>query len=370
MVIVAPSAANPDVVPLGSKRWQIDAEESEVATHLGRESLKLKGGVALVGDADFTDGIIEFDIAASGERGFMGVVWRAQDAKNYEHFYIRPHLSGMPDACQYTPVFNGVSGWQLYHGAGYNASVDYVVDRWMPVKIVVSGRRADVYVNDMVTPLFAIDELARGEGTGTVGLLVSDFAPGYFSRFRFERMGEAPLRAAAADEASPPSSGDAVNAAEGTVREWLVSSAVDERSLDGVTVLDETRKRALTWTRLSSEPAGAVNIARAHGRSDDRNTAFVKLVVNSERAQGKLLRFGYSDRARVYLNDRLLYVGDNSYQSRDYRFLGTIGLFDGLLLPLDEGRNELWIAVSEDFGGWGVIASFPDMGEIDLGLAE
>jgi len=37
----------------------------------------------------------------------------------FEHFYIRPHQSGNPDANQYTPVFNGVSAWQLYHGALY-----------------------------------------------------------------------------------------------------------------------------------------------------------------------------------------------------------------------------------------------------------
>lgn len=33
--------------------------------------------------------------------------------------------------------------------------------------------------------------------------------------------------------------------------------------------------------------------------------------------------FGCSDRAKVYLNGRLLYAGDNGYASRDYRHLGT-----------------------------------------------
>ncbi|MCH8059016.1 MAG: hypothetical protein IIA11_01020 [Proteobacteria bacterium] len=49
----------------------------------------------------------------------------------------------------------------------------------------------------------------------------------------------------------------------------------------------------------------------------------------------------------------LLYSkGNNAYQSRDYRYLGTIGLFDAIMLPLAVGDNELWIAVSEAFGGW------------------
>ena len=49
--------------------------------------------------------------------------------------------------------------------------------------------------------------------------------------------------------------------------------------------------------------------------------------------------------------------GDNGYRSRDYRYLGTIGFFDSVTLPLKEGRNEVVIAVSESFGGWGLQAS-------------
>jgi len=66
--------------------------------------------------------------------------------------------------------------------------------------------------------------------------------------------------------------------------------------------------------------------------------------------------FGYSDRVRVYLNGQLIYAGNNGYGSRDYRYLGTIGYFDQLRLPLRAGFNELWFAVSESFGGWGIMA--------------
>jgi hypothetical protein len=55
-----------------------------------------------------------------------------------------------------------------------------------------------------------------------------------------------------------------------------------------------------------------------------------------------------------------LYRGDDSYRSRDYRFLGSIGWFDTVYLPLHAGQNELVLAISESFGGWGVQARFPD----------
>ena len=63
---------------------------------------------------------------------------------------------------------------------------------------------------------------------------------------------------------------------------------------------------------------------------------------------------------RVYLNGKLIYTGNNTYMSRDYRYLGTIGLFDSVLLRLQPGTNELWIAVTEAFGGWGVMGRLSD----------
>jgi hypothetical protein len=47
--------------------------------------------------------------------------------------------------------------------------------------------------------------------------------------------------------------------------------------------------------------------------------------------------------------------------TRDYRYLGSIGLFDSVVLPLEAGENEIWIAVSEAFGGWGVMARITDL---------
>ena len=70
------------------------------------------------------------------------------------------------------------------------------------------------------------------------------------------------------------------------------------------------------------------------------------------------MHLGFSDRAVVYLNGRALYRGDDTYRSRDYRFLGSIGWYDTVYLPLVEGANDLLIAVSESFGGWGIQARF------------
>ncbi|HYG79310.1 MAG TPA: hypothetical protein VD861_02925, partial [Pyrinomonadaceae bacterium] len=112
---------------------------------------------------------------------------------------------------------------------------------------------------------------------------------------------------------------------------------------------------------LGVEENGAANLARLQGAAEGRDTVFARLVIQSDREQVKKIRFGFSDEVKVYFNDRLLYGGSDIYQSRDYRFLGTIGLYDELYLPLGRGENELWLAVTENFGGWGVTAQFEDM---------
>lgn len=52
--------------------------------------------------------------------------------------------------------------------------------------------------------------------------------------------------------------------------------------------------------------------------------------------------------------------------SRDYRFLGTVGYFDEVYVDLKKGKNELWIAVSETFGGWGVKAQLENMDGLEV----
>ena len=96
-------------------------------------------------------------------------------------------------------------------------------------------------------------------------------------------------------------------------------------------------------------------------------TVLARATIVSPRDQTRRLEFGFSDRVRVYLNGRPLYGGADSYGSRDYRFLGSIGWFDAVYLPLETGPNELVLAVSEDFGfGWGIQARLDSLDGLTL----
>jgi len=344
-------------VPFDSGAWEIHAGESRVEEHLGRRSLYLKGGIATVAGQSFADGALAVDIAFSGERGFMGAIWRVADTGNYEELYLRPHQSGNPDATQYTPVFNGVSGWQLYHGERYGVPAVYRPGAWVRLEVVFAGPRAEIYLGDGLggaeTPLLAIDELKRGVAPGGVGVSALDFAPAHFSNFSFTAA-PVPLRRPA-PAASPP------DAPAGVVRGWWVSDAFRESRLGERLELDPGDLAARTWSRLEAEPAGLANLAKVQGIVLGRNTVLARTVVVAERDGVRRLDFGFSDRVRVFLNRRLLYRGDDAQASRDYRFLGSIGYFDALYLPLVRGENEVILAVSEDNrGGWGVQARFVD----------
>jgi len=59
------------------------------------------------------------------------------------------------------------------------------------------------------------------------------------------------------------------------------------------------------------------------GLGEGRDTVYARVIITSDREQMKMLRFGFSDRVKVYFNDQLIFGGNDVYGSRDYRFLGT-----------------------------------------------
>jgi hypothetical protein len=333
-------------VAFDAELWNWDGAEPTPAEYRGRPCIRLESSTATLADIELVDGAIELDLAVTPERGFHGVVWRVRDDENFESFFVRPHQTGNDDAVQYTPVFNGISSWQLYHGPGFWSPVAFPLGDWFTIRVAFGGERAEIFVGDLDEP--ALAAALRGPVVqGRVGLFVGGPAV-YVARFAYSD--EVSFRAAPPQPVAPVA---------GAVPAWLVSDAFPETEPP----LDLSGR---TWTRLDAEPSGLADLARVNGIRDGRNTVFARATIRSAHAGTRRLDFGFSDRAVVYLNGRALYRGDDTYRSRDYRFLGSIGYWDSLYLPLEEGENELVVAVSEDFGGWGVQARFPDAAGLTL----
>jgi glyoxylase-like metal-dependent hydrolase (beta-lactamase superfamily II) len=346
-----------EVVSLDDERWSIEAQESERVNYLGQDALRLLGGTAVLGETEILNGIVEFDIAVTPARGFAGLMFRVEDTNNYEHFYIRPHQSGKPDANQYTPVFNGVSAWQLYHGSDYAVPTTYRYDDWMHVKIVYAGTRADIYI-DSDRPVLRVNDLKRGVAGGNIGIDAANFASAYFANVSVSKLADAyVLPASPAVVATVPAR---------RIKSWSVSEPFAHTVLEGMTNLEPEVWDAQEWTTVEAEATGITNLAAVPMQSVGENTRFARLRVKSDGRQSKQLTIGYSDKAKVFVNSELQYSGDNTYQSRDYRYLGTIGLFETVVLPLEVGENEILIAVTEAFGGWGVMAELENLDGVEI----
>ena len=342
------------VIPFSSERWVITAQEQSLETYKGHECLMMKGGIAYLGDVDFLNGTIEFDLAIPDARGFMGAVWRLKDLMNYEEFYLRSHQSGNPDACQYTPVFNGVAGWQLYHGEGYGVPLKHTFNEWTRVRIIVAGDMGQVYISDMEKPAFTIYDMKMESNSGKIGVKINNFAPGRIANFSYILEDEPGLMEYTLPEATDRT---------GMITSWKVSAPFKEEVLADAELLPEDL--VSEFINVKCEESGTVNLASV-AKITEGNTVLAVAEIHSSSAQMKLLELGYSDRIRVYLNGKAIYSGNNTYMTRDYRYLGTIGFFDALYLPLNEGNNVLSLAVSESFGGWGLKARIPDQASISL----
>ena len=140
------------------------------------------------------------------------------------------------------------------------------------------------------------------------------------------------------------------------ITHWDVSDPFDEAQLVDKTSLAKSWTGALQWHTIDSDERGITDFARVAAHGKGSNTVIARTIVHATQSGVRQFKFGFSDRARIYFNGNLLYSGSDVYMSRDYRFLGTIGLFDAVYLPVHKGDNELMIAVSEDFGGWGLEA--------------
>ena len=340
-------------VPLTLDAWDTVAVKPIQETYKGKECFLLQSGAIILKNVELRDGTIEADISFPQQRNFPGFAVRMQDFKNAESFYVRPHQSGNPDATQYTPVFNGQAGWQLYYGEGYGGAFRFKFNEWHHIKIELHGLQAEFYIDD--TLVIKVRELLTGWKTGKIAV-IAEGAPLRVANVQYIiKQGPAPT------PAPTPANGTA-----GVVTQWQVSNVVNRSLFEKqVQVTTEIRKK-LTWTTQSSDPSGTLNLARFGVWADTTNTIVAKMIIESATDQVKEMSFGFSDFVTVYLNDKALYYGADNFMSRDYRFLGTIGYFDKLFLPLKKGTNELWFVVSENFGGWGAKAKFESMDGLSL----
>lgn len=362
----------PTTVPLVPERWtlsqrnfKIDVgqpplDNGKLVDFLGRQSFRLARGLAYAPSVEFQNGTIDVDVATDAKSRFFGIAFHVQSDDDYEVIFFRPRSSGTDQAIQYTPALRGAPVWQLYTGPGYTATAEIPRNQWIHVRIVVSGLVAKLFLNNAAVPSLVISDLKLGQEKGSLGFW-GHLGGGYFSNLTI------------APDSTTYDSTVQRNFDPGTLTDWALSDVFAADKIRPDVYPDVARMK---WEKVAAETPGMVVINR-YRRSPNIDTperedrvrgivtgsqvVFARTTIHSERDQIRKLNLGYSDDVVVFLNGKQIYAGNNELSFRQSNFLGLLDTdSDVVYLSLEKGDNELVLAVTEFFGGWGFMCKLAD----------
>jgi hypothetical protein len=148
---------------------------------------------------DFHDGTIEVDVAseltpdAPGyARGFIGVSFRIGSDLKFENIYLRPTNSVADDQLRrnHSVQYFAYPDYVFHHlrkeaPEVYETYADIDLGRWIHMKIVVSGARAELYLDHHKRPAFIVKDLKLGAShRGGVGIWIESGTIAYFRNLR------------------------------------------------------------------------------------------------------------------------------------------------------------------------------------------
>lgn len=346
------------IVPLSPEAW-VATDSIRFVSYLGRPSLYINRGVALVRGASMEDGVVDLDLSASDATTFLGVVFRAATPRFSNVLFLRPGASGTEEAVQYGPAFNGLGvAWQVYHGDGANAVAVVPRNRWIHLRLELDGPVARVYLDTATTPTLVVPRVVASGGAG-IGVWAGPFGRGaYYSNIRYSSS----RRTSGEPPAPPPPSG--------TILEWELSSTIESADFTPAALPDLGR---LTWQPVDAEPDGVVLINRYReapvggvprdgagavmrdsvmtGKIAGARIVYARTTIRAARDETRRMQYSYSNGVVIYLNGRPLAFAMNPGGLRNN--LGVMArVGDAVYLPLRQGENQLVFAVVALTGGW------------------
>jgi hypothetical protein len=365
--LAGPSAAQSVSVPVTPDRWVISdrnerinpakslANNGKTVEFLGRSSLSMAKGFAYVRDLDLRNGTIDADLAMDPNGNFVGLAFRVKSDDEYEMFFFRPGASGSIQAIQYTPGLLGANAWQLYNFPKYVARGTIPDDRWFHVRVVLAGLSAKLYLDNAAEPALVVSDLKLGDSSGSIGFWGQE-GGGYISNVTYTP--DKAVYSPKAEQTFLP----------GALTDWEISDSFDAGETDPGMYPDV---KNLKWQKVAAETPGLVVIQRyrrdpnvipppdpekGQARVPGSKVVFARATIHADRKETRKMYFGYSDEVVVYLNSKPLYAGNNVIGFREPNALGLVDVNnDAVYLPLKKGNNELMLAVTEFFGGWGFI---------------
>jgi hypothetical protein len=353
--------AEPVTVAMTSEHWKTKGA-AEFVKHKGYDSVALKAGEAMPADLEFHNGTIEFDVEP--EAMGTGVMFRHENEfrnnhDDLEYVYLRPsaNCSSNNDCIQYNPVTHGVLLWDLF--PQYQSAAPLRPGEWNHVKMIVSGRRMNIFINGAKSPTLKVGRL---EANADGGSLIFE-GPGFFANLA--------VTPGAVEGLSPDPEKDPALDDPRYVRNWRIAPFYLLKT-DAVPNAMDLPKSSAEWKTLAAERGGLVNVTRLYGQPvhpPERPVTWLKTTITSDKSQTKKVAIGWAREIWVFANGRLVYADKNLYppptarKTPDGRCSLDNGTFD---LPLDAGDNEITVALAANFYGWGLILRLDDLNGVHL----
>jgi hypothetical protein len=340
-----PAASAPIKVPMTAEHWQTESGSFEKIQ--GMDAIALhQGGNAIAKDVTLKDGTIEFDVQPMVMG--TGMVFRRQDDKTFEMFYFRPNgkCAEAPDCLQYAPETHNILLWDVF--PQYQVPAPIHDGEWNHVKLVISGKRMNMYINHSATPTLKVGRLEGDAAEGSVGLS----GPGYFANVV--------VIPGATEGLSPEPEADPTATDPHLVRNWRLSPASELLEKKDPSY-GEMPAASAEWKPITAELGGFIDITRVYGlplERPKRSMAWIKTTIDSDKAQTIHTSIGWVREVWVFVNGKQVYADKNLYmpasarKNPDGRLALTNGAFD---LPLNAGSNEVAIAVASNFYGLGIV---------------
>lgn len=335
-------------IPATPDKWEFQEGKVTFEEHKGMKAMKLapRSGQVVLKDVIFKSGTIEFDIEPSAAEFAESIYFHRKDVKEQEIVYLRMSRVGNKVAnqgIQYCPYFDGINMWDMY--PEYQAPAMAKADEWNHMKLVISGKRMQVFLNHAPKPVLDIPELQGSVSEGSIAFEGASY------------IANVQVKPDEVEGLSPLALPDITDHDGLFLRKWASSTPVD-LPIGSEPAFQNQPKPELFKDSIAAERGGFVNLTRKHGGNKTRKLIWLKTKITTKEAVKTGMQLGFSDEVWVFLNSQIVFTDKNLFQQNMKRYPdGRLSLQNATVrLNLNQGENDLVIGVANDFYGWGIIA--------------
>ena len=301
----------------------------------------------------FDNGTIEFDMKPIGE-DMPGIRFHQKDGDTADMLYVRvsPDCPASQDCLQYVPITKGRVLWDVY--PQYQAAAPFRENEWNHIRLVISGKRMNVFVNGRTQPSLRVTHLEGDASTGTIAFE----GPAYYANLT--------LSPGATDGLDPKPAPDLAAGDRRYLVHWQGTDPVSLGTMDHPS-LSNLLASASSWSAVTADYGGLINLSRFHAptpKNQPRQVIWLRTTVQSEREQVRHVSVGWLREIWVFADGKPVFSGKNLYNVKGGRKApdGRLSLGnDSFDLSLHKGANEIVVAIDGNTPdmrgryGWGFI---------------